>query len=83
MKPDKKHIRRCFLFCFHQKKNTIDTHRIICKMYDENIIAIRTCANWFKRFKNGDFDISDETVEENELRKDETKIVENDGKYFD
>jgi len=21
----------------------------------ENVIAIRTCANWFKRFKNGDF----------------------------
>jgi len=23
----------------------------------ENVIAIRTCANWFKWFKNDDFDI--------------------------
>jgi len=33
-------------------------HGIICEMY-ENVIAIRTCANWFKRFKNNNFNISD------------------------
>jgi len=58
MKSDKEHIRHCFLFCFDQKKNDTDIHRIICETYGENIIAIRMCANWFKRFKNGDFDIS-------------------------
>jgi len=59
MESNKEHIRHCLLFCFHQKKNAADAHRIICETYDENVIAIRTCANWFKRFKNGDFDISD------------------------
>jgi len=58
MKSDKEHICHCFLFCFDQKKNATDPHRIICETYDENIIAIRTCANWFKRFKNDDYDIS-------------------------
>jgi len=24
--------------------------------YDKNVISIRTCVNWFKRFKNSDFD---------------------------
>jgi len=28
-------------------------------VYDENVEAIKTCANRFKRFKNGDFDIRD------------------------
>jgi len=45
---EKEHIRHCLLFYFHQKQNAADAHRIICEMYDENIIAIRTCANWFK-----------------------------------
>jgi len=54
------------------------------------IIIIKTCANRFKRFKNGDFNISDKkcsghttVVKKDELRKDEKKIEKNDGKYFD
>jgi len=59
MESNKEHICHCLLFCFHQKKkNATDAHRIICETY-ENVIAIRTCANWFKRFENGNFDISD------------------------
>jgi len=34
-------------FCFHQKKNAADVHRI-CETYNENVIIIRTL------FKNGD-----------------------------
>jgi len=40
----------------------------------ENVV--RTCANWFKQFKNSDFVISDKecwcptAVKENDLRKD-------------
>jgi len=48
----KEHIRHCLLFCCHQKKNTIDAYGIIYETYGENVIAIRTCANWFKQFKN-------------------------------
>ena len=74
MEPDKEHIRHCFLFCFHQKKTAADAHRIICEIYDENIITIRTCTNWFIRFKSGDFNISEKrsgnpVVEKDELQK--------------
>jgi len=44
------------------------------------ILAIRTCVNWFKRFKNDDFDISEKersgrsaVVKEDKLQKDEKK----------
>jgi len=43
-------ITSCFVFII-QKKSVVDAHRIICKTYGENVIAIRTCANWFKQFK--------------------------------
>jgi len=80
MEPNKEHIRY-FLFCFYQKKSASDTHRVICETYGENVIAIKTCANWFKQFKNGNFDISDSkkrfgrhaAVEENELWKYQEK----------
>jgi len=43
-----------------------------------------------KRFKNGDFDISDKrrsgclaAMEEDELQENEKKIVKNNRKYFD
>jgi len=66
------------LFCFHQKENAT-AHRIY-ETYDENFIAIGTCANWFKQFKNGDFNISNKecserpaAMKENKLRKDGKK----------
>jgi len=42
MEPDKKYICYCLLFCFYRKKNDADAHKIICKTYDENVIAIRS-----------------------------------------
>jgi len=48
IKPNKEYILHRFLFYFHQKKNATDAHRIICETYGENVIAIRTCVNWFK-----------------------------------
>jgi len=44
---DKEHFCHCFLFCF-QKNSAVDTHKIICETYGENVIVTRTCANWFK-----------------------------------
>jgi len=35
---------------FLLKKSATETHRIICEMYGENVIVIRICANWFKRW---------------------------------
>jgi len=60
IKPNKEHILHFLLFYFHQKKNVIDARRIICKIYIYiNVIVIRTCVNWFKWFKNDDFNIND------------------------
>jgi len=47
-----------FYFVFIKKKVLL-MHTELFETYGKNIIAIKTCANWFKRFKNSDFDISD------------------------
>jgi len=91
MDPDKKDPNiRCFLFYSHKKKYCWCTQNY-CETYGENVIAIRTCECWFKRwFKNSDFNISGKersgrpaAVEEDELMEGWEKLVENDGKYFD
>jgi len=41
---------------FSPKKSAADAHKIIFEKYGESVIAIRTCANRFKQFKNDDFD---------------------------
>jgi len=43
-------------------------HRIICEMYNENVIAIRTCANWFKWFKNYDYVYTASLIRFNNIR---------------
>ena len=32
---------------------------MICLAYDDNALDVRTCRNWFARFKSGDFDLND------------------------
>ena len=31
---------------------------MICLAYDDNALDVRTCRNWFARFKSGDFDLN-------------------------
>jgi len=40
----------------HKKNSAADAHRIFCERIGDNIIAIKTFANWFKNFENTDFD---------------------------
>jgi len=59
-------------FCFRQKKNTADVHRIISETYNENVIIIRTL------FKNCDLrsvikNRRSAAVKEGELWKDGKK----------
>ena len=57
--PDKKHLREALLFCFHLKKKAVEARPLLEEAYDEHALSKTTCEDWFKRFKNGDFDIED------------------------
>ncbi|XP_014790817.1 histone-lysine N-methyltransferase SETMAR-like [Octopus bimaculoides] len=54
----KQHIRHCLLYEFRKNSTTIEAMKNICEVYPDAVKA-RTCRLWFKRFKDGDYDISD------------------------
>ncbi|XP_029648940.1 histone-lysine N-methyltransferase SETMAR-like [Octopus sinensis] len=54
----KQHIRHCLLYEFRRNSSTTEAMKNICQVYPDAVKA-RTCRLWFKRFKDGDYDISD------------------------
>jgi len=46
------------LFSFNKKKITVDSHRKLVKTYEESS-PIKMCKYWFRRFRSGNFDVSD------------------------
>ena len=57
--PNKSHLRNSLLFSFHQKKKAVEAHRLLVETYGEHAPVIRTCKTWFRQFKSGDFDLTD------------------------
>uniref|UniRef100_A0A1I7XUI7 HTH_48 domain-containing protein n=1 Tax=Heterorhabditis bacteriophora TaxID=37862 RepID=A0A1I7XUI7_HETBA len=42
-----------------QGKNAAEACKSICSVLDVGVLFHRTCRYWFRRFKAGDFDVSD------------------------
>ena len=56
--PNSHHLRGVLLHYFISKKTAAETHRILVKVYGEHALSERKCRDWFRRFKSGDFDLS-------------------------
>lgn len=57
--PTKQHLREVLLFNFHLKKSAAESHRLLSETYGDYTPSVKTCESWFRRFKNGDYDIED------------------------
>lgn len=55
----KQHLREVLLHQFFLKKNATQAHRALVDCYGEYALSDTQCHEWFKRFKNGDFDLND------------------------
>lgn len=55
--PNKVYLRGILLHYFIQKKSAAEAHRILVETYDDNALSNTTCRDWFRRFKNNDFEI--------------------------
>lgn len=57
--PNKVYLRGILLHYFIQKKSAAEAHRILVETYGDNALSDTTCRDWFRRFKNNDFDLED------------------------
>ncbi|KAG5317782.1 MOS1T transposase, partial [Pseudoatta argentina] len=57
--PNKVYLRGILLHYFIQKKSAAETHRILVQTYGDNALSDTTCRDWFRRFKNNDFQLED------------------------
>lgn len=57
--PTEHNLREALIFCFNLKKSAADGHRLLREAYGEHAPSIKACEYWFRRFKSGNFDISD------------------------
>lgn len=61
--PNNCHLREVLLFFFYLKKTAAEAHRELQKVYGDAALSETTCRDWFRRFKDGDFDIDDRSRE--------------------
>jgi len=63
-------LQEALLFCFNLKKSA-KSHRLLVKAYVEHTLS-ETYRDWFRRFKNNDFDVNDKE-RPNQLKKFENE----------
>ena len=57
--PDNRHWREVLIFFFHSKKTATEAHQELQKVYGDASLSETTCFDWFRRFKDSDFDVDD------------------------
>jgi len=55
----KQHLREVLIFCFNWKKNVAEAHRMLVKVYGDTAPIDKSCREWFRQFKDGDFSVKD------------------------
>ena len=55
----KQHLREILIFCFKWKKSAAEAHRMLVEVYGDTAPTDKSCREWFRRFKNGDFSVED------------------------
>jgi len=52
-------LREVLIFCFNWKKSAAEAHRMLVEVYDDTAPTDKSCREWFRRFKDGDFSVDD------------------------
>jgi len=56
-------MQEALLFCFNLKKSAAESHRMFVEAYGDNTLSETTCRDWFCRFNDDNFDLSDKKRE--------------------
>ena len=60
--PNNCHLRGVLIFFFYSWQTTAEAHRELRKVYEDAALTKPTYRDWFRRFKDGDFDADDRRV---------------------
>jgi len=52
-------MQEALLFCFNLKKSAAEPHRMLVEAYGDNALSETTCRDWFRRFNDDNFDLSE------------------------
>ena len=50
-------LRELLIYFFNLKKSAAKAHRLLVETYGEAALSVRSCREWFQKFKYGEFDI--------------------------
>ena len=54
-----RHLWEVLIFFFHSNKTATEAHQELQKVYGDAALCKTTRHDWFRRFKDGDFDVDD------------------------
>ena len=57
--PEKRHLLEVLIFLFNIKKTSGESCRMLVEAYGHNAPPESTCRQWFRRFKNHNFEDQD------------------------
>ena len=52
-------VQEVLIFFFNSKNTAAEAHWELQKVYGDAALSGATCRDWFRRFKDGDFDVDD------------------------
>ena len=73
--PNNRYLREVLIFFFHSKKTAAEAHRKLQKVYGDAALSDKTCRDWFRRFKDSDFDVDDRPREERPKTFEEADVI--------
>ena len=62
--PNNRHLWEVLIFFFDSKETAAEAHRELQKVYGDAALSETTYRDWFRRFKDSDFDVDDRPREE-------------------
>ena len=71
----KQHFREVLIFCFNWKKSAVEAHQMLVEVYGDTAPTDKSCREWFRRFKDGDFNVEDK-LRSGQQKKFEDKELE-------
>ena len=68
-------MREALLFCFNLKKSAAESHRMLVEAYGDNTLSETTCRDWFRRFNDDNFDLSDKKREKRSRKVEDCQLL--------